>query len=47
MIYLFLGSYTEVPTPLVKLGRSKVDFGQELLPKEKGKKRKLFYPYIH
>lgn len=28
MINLFHGSYTEVPTPLVKLGRSKVDFGQ-------------------
>ncbi len=28
MINLFHGSYTEVTTPLVKLGRSKVDFGQ-------------------
>lgn len=28
MINLFHGSYTEVPTPFVKLGRSKVDFGQ-------------------
>ncbi len=28
MITLFHGSYTEVKSPLVKLGRSKVDFGQ-------------------
>ena len=28
MIKLFHGSYTEVSSPLVKLGRNKVDFGQ-------------------
>ncbi len=28
MITLFHGSYVAVPTPLVKLGRKKVDFGQ-------------------
>lgn len=28
MITLFHGSYVPVPTPLVKLGRKKVDFGQ-------------------
>ncbi|MFR3188626.1 MAG: DUF3990 domain-containing protein [Phocaeicola sp.] len=28
MIRLFHGSYIAVPTPLVKLGRKKVDFGQ-------------------
>lgn len=28
MITLFHGSYVSVPTPLVKLGRKKVDFGQ-------------------
>lgn len=28
MITLFHGSYTEVSSPLVKLGRAKVDFGQ-------------------
>lgn len=28
MITLFHGSYVHVPTPLVKLGRKKVDFGQ-------------------
>ena len=28
MTTVFHGSYTEVATPLVKLGRSKVDFGQ-------------------
>lgn len=28
MITLFHGSYTEVNTPIVKLGRNKVDFGQ-------------------
>lgn len=28
MMYLFHGSYTAVPSPLVKLGRKKVDFGQ-------------------
>lgn len=28
MITLFHGSYTEVVSPLVKLGRNKVDFGQ-------------------
>ena len=28
MTTLFHGSYTEVASPLVKLGRAKVDFGQ-------------------
>ena len=28
MMHLFHGSYTAVPSPLVKLGRKKVDFGQ-------------------
>lgn len=28
MIKLFHGTYTEVRSPLVKLGRTKVDFGQ-------------------
>ncbi len=28
MTTLYHGSYTEVTTPLVKLGRTKVDFGQ-------------------
>lgn len=28
MMILYHGSYTEVTVPLVKLGRTKVDFGQ-------------------
>lgn len=30
MMILYHGSYTEVTVPLVKLGRTKVDFGQGL-----------------